>query len=406
VAGNAEGKGVKAGQNLSVLWAKHSTEWRDPAQITSQWREASAVDFKLLEHKVRGAWWEVLEKTNATLLITREYEHLVMAMCVANGRPRVSYLPLPHPSGIAVDRRKGVVYLASTRNPNQIYDLVPVTGSIRRLDSAFSTSKERPLIPVRSRFFPGCLYLHDLALINDTLLANAVGENAVVRVDSAGTYQRAWWPRCVEVKGRPRFGQNYIQLNSIAAGKDLSHSFFSASTDRMAARRPGHLNFPVDKRGVIFSGATREPVAHGLTRPHSVRFFRSQLWVDNSGYGEVGPIHHGAFTAATRLRGWTRGLCFCAGIAFAGTSRVIPRFRRYAPGVDPAASECGLHAIDPHSGKVLGSLIWPRGNQVFGIDWLPTRLSFGFPFTRRSTNKSDYARRLFYTFQTNSTRRP
>ena len=382
------------------LWSVHNTEWRHPAQVVSQWREAVEIDPKLLRYKTRGNFWEVMQKTRATLLVTREYEHLIIALCVENARPRISYLSIPHPSGLAVDRKRGVVYLASTRNPNAIYDLEPVTGFSSRLDLELDCPNEAcPLVPVRTRFFPGCLYLHDLALLNGKLLANAVGENAILRIDSNGSYSRVWWPRCIEVKGKPRFGQNHIQLNSIAVGKDLAHSFFTASSDSITTRRPGHRNFPVDKRGVVFSGKTREPIVRGLTRPHSARLFRGRVWVANSGYGELGLVRANTFETVTRLPGWTRGLSFCGEIAFCGTSHVIPRFARYAPGLDLRTSECGVHAVDSRNGKILGSLIWPHGNQIFSIDWLPTRLSKGFPFESGAIRRSDYSR-LFYNFQT------
>src|SRR5204863_6287126 len=135
---------------------------------------------------------------------------------------------------------------------------------------------------------PGCLYLHDLALVGGELYGNAVGQNAVVRLSPEGRYERVWWPRSIERAGRPDFRRNYLQLNSIAAGRDLAGSFFSASAEAPSPRRPGQRHFPVDRRGVIFSGATREPVARGLTRPHSARLWQGALWVDNSGYGEVG----------------------------------------------------------------------------------------------------------------------
>jgi hypothetical protein len=46
--------------------------------------------------------------------------------------------------------------------------------------------------------------------------------------------------------------------------KVLTTSYFSASAAKLSARRPGHRNFPVNKRGVIFSGTTREPIAGGV----------------------------------------------------------------------------------------------------------------------------------------------
>src|ERR1019366_988353 len=82
---------------LEALWAHHHAQWRNPAQIVSQWREAERTDPKLLEYRVRGGWWDALAETKATLLITREYEHLLMAVAATKGGPRVSYLPLPRP---------------------------------------------------------------------------------------------------------------------------------------------------------------------------------------------------------------------------------------------------------------------------------------------------------------------
>lgn len=391
-------------EELQALWARHSAEWRAPGQITSQWREAVDLDPKFLRYTVRGAWWETLAEADVTLLITREYEHLVMALSVVNDHPRVSYFPVPHPSGLVADRTRGLVYLASTRNPNQIYELAPVCGAKPRQDVKFAGAKERPLVPVRSWFLPGCLYLHDLALIGGRLFGNAVGENAVVRLDPKGGCQRVWWPRCLEVDGRPDFGRNYLQLNSIAAGKNLAASYFSASAEAPSRRRPGHRNFPVDRRGVIFSGATREPLVRGLTRPHSARLKDGRVWVDNSGYGEVGFGEEGRFVRVALLPGWTRGLCLRENIAFVGTSRVIPKFRQYAPGLNVDKSKCGVHAVDTRSGAVLGSLYWPYGNQIFAIDWLPGAVTSGFVFGLDQENDSEYVKNLYYTFETNKKR--
>lgn len=107
---------------------------------------------------------------------------------------------------------------------------------------------------------------------------------------------------------------------------------------------------------------------------------RGQVSVDNSGYGELGSADQGRFEPVVRLSGWTRGLCFHEQIAFVGTSRVIPRFRHYAPGLDVDASVCGVHAIDVKTGGALGSLLWPAGNQISAIDWVANGVASGFLF--------------------------
>jgi uncharacterized protein (TIGR03032 family) len=379
-------------------WAEHDGSWRDPAQVASQWEEASATDPGLLRHSVRGDWWGALERSGSTLIVSREYEHLLMALAVDGGQPRTTFMRMPHPSGIAYDPKRGAVHVASTRNPNQVFQLAPVTGMLPRADTRIESPPGRPLVPRKSAFLPGALYVHDLAMVGARLHANAVGENAVVRIDADGGFERVWWPRCIERRGRPAFDRNYLQLNSIAAGRDIRSSFFSASGEKIATRRPGHRNFPVDRRGVIFSGRSREPMARGLTRPHSARLHRGRLWVDNSGYGEVGVIADGAFEAVARLPGWTRGLCFKQGLAFVATSRVIPRFRSYAPGLDPGVSVCGVHAVEAKSGKVLGSIRWAAGNQVFSLELVPRRFSLGFPFSRGGRNQPERIKALFYGF--------
>jgi uncharacterized protein (TIGR03032 family) len=206
----------------------------------------------------------------------------------------------------------------------------------------------------------------------------------------------------VEARRGPLFGRNYLQLNSIAAGTTLSTSYFSASTDAPSPRRPGHRNFAVDGRGVIFSGATREPVVRGLTRPHSARLHDGRFWVDNSGYGEVGIAEDGRFVAVARLPGWTRGLSFHRHLAFVGTSQVLPRFRHYAPGLDPARCVCGVHVVDTRSGTVLGSLAWRTGNQIFAVEPVPRRFATGLPLTAGRRGAARREIELFSGFVTDT----
>jgi uncharacterized protein (TIGR03032 family) len=388
------------GQN-SVREA-HDRAWRNPEDAIAAWSDSAQVDARLLTWKTRGRWWDVLEETDTTLLVSREYEHLLLAMRVENGRPHVSFMQMPHPSGLAVDLDRGVVYVASTRNPNQVYTLSPAVGLLPRSDLSDSILEDRPLVPVASRIVPGSTYLHDLAVIGGVLHGSAVGMNAIVRLDGVGSLESVWWPRCIERDGIPDFGRNHLQLNGIAGGTSLECSFFTASADRITARKPGHRNWPVDRRGVIFSGLTREPVAHGLTRPHSPRFIDGEIWVDDSGYGTVGVLRDHRVDVLTSLPGWTRGLSDVGRYAFAATSRVIPRFRQYAPGLDVERSECGLHAIDRQTGECTGSLLWPAGDQIFAIARLPAAWTTGLPFTvaNSSGRSRKRSRTLFYAFRT------
>jgi uncharacterized protein (TIGR03032 family) len=358
--------------------------WRDPLHVVTGWQEA--VDPRLLRHRVRGPFWDLLDGAGVSLLVTREYEHVVVALQGAGGRGRVTHLAVPHPSGVAFDERRGMVHLASTRNPNQVIDLAPV--------------EDGPLIPMGSRTLPGRLYLHDLAMVAGRLHANAVGENSVVRLPDGGGADRVWAPRVVA--DHPEgFQRNHLQLNSIAAGRTLATSYFTASADDIGRRKPGQRNFPVDGRGVVFSGRTRAPVARGLTRPHSARLspVDGRLFVANSGYGELVTVTpaDGTVAVVAELPGWTRGLALHGDFAFVGTSRVLPRFEGYAPGLDPASCVCGVHVVDLRTGDVVASLRWPAGDQLFAVEALPQEFADGLPAgPRRGAARQ---RALFYDFQ-------
>lgn len=386
----------------SDRWEFDNALWRDPAEVVSMWHNASRIDREKLRYSVSGEWWDTLEANDLTLLVSREYEHVVIALSVVNGHPTVSFLPIPHPSGMVMDFTRGLIHIASTRNPNQVYDLKPVTRLGERGKAHVPSLRGTPLMPIGSHYYPGSLYLHDLAIISGSLYANAVGENAVVRLAPDGSRKRAWWPKCIESADGPVFSRNHIQLNSIASGSGLRNSFFTASSDTISYRRPGHKNYPVDGRGVVFSGRTKKVFARGLTRPHSARLHQGQIWVNNSGYGELCLVTQKTVTPIARLPGWTRGLSLNGNTAFIGTSRVIPRFRHYAPGLDLNLSTCGVYAVDVTSGRVLGSITWSKGSQIYSVLGVPRSFTTGFPFDANGRTSTSYLEALFYAFETDN----
>ena len=188
---------------------------------------------------------------------------------------------------------------------------------------------------------------------------------------------------------------NHLQLNSIAAGRTLAESYFSASAEKPGEYKPGDINFPVDKRGVIFYGKTKKVIARNLTRPHSAKLYKNKLWVNNSGYGEFGSIEDGSLSVLMKLPGWTRGLSFFGNIAFIGVSKIIPKFRVYAPGIKSDIQECAVYAVDLKTKEILGSIEWPYGNQIYGIEWIDAKKCAGFPFTEPGPSTED-EKRLFF----------
>lgn len=386
---------------VTAHW-KASLEYRNPHELLAFWKQLPDIHQELLTHYTEGDWWGTLARLNLRLIITREYEHLAISLATdKNGRPDMSVLRVPHPSGVAVDHANKTLFIASTRNPNMIYEFKPTVGLLAREDQADAHLIPQTLMPIRATFFPGCYYFHDLAMIGGELYANSVGQNSVVRIAKDGSAGHAWWPKCIERAGEgPVHSLNYIQLNSIGAGATLEDSYFSASGETLGELRPGHPEFPVDRRGVVFSGKTREPVARGLTRPHSVRQHNGAVYVADSGYGRLCRINPDRVETVAMLPGWTRGLGIHSGVAFVGSSRVIPQFSQYAPGLDPRTSRCGIHAVELATGKILGSLYWPQGNQIFAVECVSAATFGGWPFSIDGAGRiSQDEKALFYSYR-------
>lgn len=367
---------------------QHTVETDNLAAIND--RKQYAFDKSLLDWEETGNFWDVIESLSLSLVVSREYEHFIVALSAKCGRPQQSVLPLPHPSGIVFDAARDELIVSSTRTPNIMFwlrqinaqdlareivphDMVPPDGNL--------------FLPYRSTLLPGSLYIHEIGLIDGALMATATGHNFVARLGNEGGWERVWWPATVDSLGQEGFRQNFLQLNGMATGDSLEESYFTAFADSIQSAKPWKEGYGPKGKGVIFSGSTREAVCRDLTCPHSVRVQGDTIWACNSGYGEIVrlgsvPPGDGSVRAepVAQMPGFTRGLAFHGDFAFVGLSRVIEAYEPYAPGLKPAQSQCGVTIINMKSGRNVGSLIWTNGYQVFDIQVLPGLPAVQFPY--------------------------
>lgn len=112
--------------------------------------------------------------------------------------------------------------------------------------------------------------------------------------------------------------------------------------------------------GVIIDVESDEIVCTGLSMPHSPRWHNGQLWVLNSGTGELGTVplegpDKGKFRPISFCPGFLRGLSFHGNLAIVGLSR--PRYKRFEGlALDARLKEadsdpwCGIQFIDLTTG--------------------------------------------------------
>ena len=73
------------------------------------------------------------------------------------------------------------------------------------------------------------------------------------------------------------------------------------------------------------------------------------------------------------------------------------------PGLDLDRSLCGVHAVEVRTGRILGSIAWELGNQIFAVECVPDPMTSGLPFTAGQRRPTSREIRLFSTFSTFST---
>ncbi len=351
----------------NALHNHYNELFRNPLEIAANPIQDSKALNESLKFKADSGFVEILQQLEIQLFITREYEHLLLCLETVDEKINQSFYPIAHPSGLAIHSDR--IYVASTRNPNAIVEFSQATDFQERMETKFKTNSILPYLPSRVKYFPGHTYFHDLVFIEDQLFANSVGNNGIIKIQFEKTQQDPiiWKPDMHRKYWQKLQSGNYLQLNSIAAGNSLESSYFTASVEFPGRYRPGHQKFEVDKKGVIFS-YNGTVVCRNLTRPHSARIFRDKIWVNDSGYGTVGYVEDGKYFPVIKLNGWTRGLHFVDKYAFVGTSRVLPRFEHYAPGLQNQKSETGIIIINTETFEVEGKIIFKNGNQIFGIE--------------------------------------
>lgn len=349
------------------------------------------LDDRLLDYKVSGDFFDILQSLYGSFVVSREYEHFVVGLDYTNNHYWQSALQVPHPSGLFFDPSTQRLYVSSTRTPNIITSYKFADDNLFEnniLPRGLLKPSGTLMLPEKSRYFPGSFYIHDLVLFDGDLHATITGHNFFGKVPFDKDWENVWSPKILGKAGDLKFRQNFLQLNSVAIGNQgIGSSYFTGFSELTTGPKPWKDGYGPLEKGVVFSGDSGEVICRDLTCPHSAKINGDKLWLCNSGFGEVGyldtPLYKKAdsmkFIPIATLPGFVRGMTIVGDYIFVGLSKVIEKYEPYAPGVDPKNSKCGIWIINKHSGQTLGSLDWVNGYQVYDVQFLPGIAQPEFP---------------------------
>ncbi|HJV08361.1 MAG TPA: TIGR03032 family protein [Acidimicrobiales bacterium] len=174
---------------------------------------------------------------------------------------------------------------------------------------------DRCFVP-RRVWTTGYINCHDVAVDGDgsPIFVNT-RFGCLATVSDQYSFVPLWWP---PYQSRRTQG-DCCHLNGVAmeGGKPAFVTSVSSTGELDSWRRLRNGG------GVVTHVPTGEIVCRGLSMPHSPRLYRGDLWITNSGTGEVGRVDldAGVFRPLAFAPGFLRGLTFVGDYAVVGSSR-------------------------------------------------------------------------------------
>ncbi len=279
--------------------------------------------------------------------------------------------------GISVENRQSILLATNA----QIIDFEDTLGD----DQFINDTYDACYVP-RIAYTTGALDAHDVGRLEDGRIAFVNTRfNCVSVLSKTRSFKPIWKPAFIS----KIVDEDRCHLNGMAIeGGKIRYLTAVSKSDTIDGWR--------DRRadgGIIIDYEKNEVVATGLSMPHSPRMYNGQLWVLNSGTGELGRIafnkagKKGKFVPVAFCPGFVRGLAFSGKYAFVGLSK--PRYQRFKglpldEKLQQADSEpwCGIQIIDLETGTCVQ---WLRIDGAIGelydvgvLEGVRTPMSLGF----------------------------
>jgi uncharacterized protein (TIGR03032 family) len=258
---------------------------------------------------------------------------------------------LPKPMGICVEG-PGRLTLASGAHVVRFRN---VLAANERINDAFDGC----YVP-RTFHLTGDLDLHDIGVdADDRPIFVNTRFNCLATLSPKHSFEPIWKPPFIT----GLLDGDKCHLNGLAMRKGKPAYVTSVSRSDVI---DGWRDRRADGGGVIDVEANAI-VCEGLSMPHSPRMHRGELWLVNSGTGELGVVEGlgegmGRFSPRAFCPGFLRGLAFRDKYAFVGLSK--PRYKRFEglaldERLRQADAEpwCGVQIIDLDTG---GCVDWLR----------------------------------------------
>jgi len=213
--------------------------------------------------------------------------------------------------------------------------------------------RDRVFVP-RIGYTTGDLDIHDVVIEEPgRVVFVATACTCLATLSTQRSFKPLWKPSFISSLA----AEDRCHLNGLAVRDGRARYVTSVSQSDVA---DGWRNRRADG-GCVIDVTSNAVISEGLAMPHSPRWYREQLWVLNSGKGELGRVDlaTGRFESIAFCPGYLRGLAFVGDYGIVSLSQ--PRHDKTFGGLAlddelarrNADAQCGLQVIDLKSGNIV-----------------------------------------------------
>lgn len=300
----------------------------------------------------------LLASLEITLLVTTYQAGKLMAVREQGGRVCTLLRGFERPMGLAVRERRQ--FALGTRDQIWLFRNAPDIA--RQL----AGNHDACYLP-RVSYVTGDIRCHEMAWVHEGLWIVNTFFSCLCTIDPHHSFLPRWHPPFL----KSALPGDHCHLNGLAAaGGKVCYVTALGETNTPEGWRPGRI-----QGGIIMDVASGAVVSRGLSMPHSPRLHDGQLWVLESGTGQLQVVepHTGRRTMVAQLPGFARGLAFFGPYAFVGLSKVRESntFGNLPIAAMTTELQCGIWIVDVRSGQVVQFMQFQAGvEEIFAVEIL------------------------------------
>jgi uncharacterized protein (TIGR03032 family) len=287
---------------------------------------------------------QMLEQLGSSLLVSTYQTGKLIVARHDRGTLNTHFRDFQRPMGLAVaPGRIAIGTRAEVLDYRDVPAVAPKVEPRGRHDGCFVA---------RNKHFTGDIRIHEIAFAQGELWIAATNFSCLATLDAEHSFVPRWTPPFITSLGP----EDRCHLNGMCVVDDRVRYVTALG----ATNEPGGWRENKANGGILMDVESSETVLDGLSMPHSPRWFDGRMWLLESGKGtlSVADLDAGTVETVAELPGFTRGLLFAGGVAFVGLSQVretstfggLPLMERLDERL------CGVWAVDPQTGNVLGFL--------------------------------------------------